>query len=93
MLKLEIPRYYKMKAGQTLKDVARTFCVAERLLVVENGLCAPPECGFLLRIPTERGNAYIAKAGDSKTLLCGCDENFARKNGTDILYPGMRVIL
>ena len=82
-----------MKTGQTVADIAKAFCVSERLLVKENGLTEEPKAGQILKIPQERGNSYTAKAGDTKTLLCGSDENYRRKNGTDILYIGMRVIL
>ena len=93
MLKIDIPNFYKVKRGQTLGEIAAAFCVAERALVKENGLTEPPFEGQILRIPKERGNAYIASFDDSKTLLCGSEENFYKKNGTDILYAGMRVIL
>ena len=93
MLRLEIKRFYQVKHGQTLDKIAKTFGVAEYLLVKINALTQPPHAGQILIIPTERGNAYTAQAGECKTLLCGSEENFAQRNGTDILYPGMRVIL
>ena len=86
-------KYYKVKTGQTLKEIADAFCVAERLLVKENGLTCEPPVGRVLKIPAERGNVYTARAGDTPALLCGSEENFVRKNGTGLLYPGMRVIL
>ena len=93
MLRLEQRKFYQVKVGQSLKEIAAAFCVSEFLLVKCNGLKAPPFAGQILFIPNERGNAYTVKAGDTKALLCGSVENFERKNGTDILYPGMRVIL
>ncbi|MBQ8322479.1 MAG: LysM peptidoglycan-binding domain-containing protein [Clostridia bacterium] len=93
MLKLEVRNYYKVKRGQSLREIASAFCVAERLLILENGLTEEVREGQLLRIPAERGNAYVAQCGQDKALLCGSGENFRRKNGTDTLYPGMRVIL
>ena len=93
MLKLEIPVFYKVKKDQTLREIATAFCVAERLLAKENALEAEPREGTLLRIPSLRGNAYTAGERDSKALLCGSEKSFREKNGTDILYPGMRVIL
>ena len=93
MLKLTIPDFYKVKHGQTLQQIAAAFCVAERVLAQENDLREPPFEGQILRIPKERGNAYTASFHDTKALLCGSDENFRKKNGTDILYAGMRVIL
>lgn len=93
MLKVRVPKYYKVKEGQSLREIAETFCVAERLLAKENGLTKQPFAGQVLKIPLERGNVYTAREGDSKALLCGSEENFVRKNGTDVLYLGMRVIL
>ncbi|MBO5240310.1 MAG: LysM peptidoglycan-binding domain-containing protein [Clostridia bacterium] len=93
MLRLEQKRFYQVRAGQTLKEIASAFCVSEFLLAKCNRLKEPPFAGQILVIPSERGNAYTVKAGDTKVLLCGSEENFERKNGTDILYLGMRVIL
>lgn len=93
MLELEFIVYYKVKKGQTLAKVAKTFCVAERLIVKENGLRKELCEGQVLRIPTQRGNAFTAHEQATKTLCCGSDERYKEKNGTDILYPGMRVIL
>ena len=93
MLRLQQRKFYQVKVGQSLKEIAKAFCVSEFLLAKCNGLKSPPFAGQILLIPEARGNAYTVKAGDSKALLCGSVENFERKNGTDILYPGMRVIL
>lgn len=93
MLKVLWQKYYKVKAGQTLRDVAEAFCVSERALALSNGLKGEPFCGQVLEIPDLRGNAYTVKRGDTKALLCGSAENFLRKNGTERLYLGMRVIL
>ena len=93
MLRLKINRYYRVKTGQSLRLIAKTFGIAERVLVKENGLTGEPLVGQILIIPSACGNAYTAKEGESKTLLCGSDAAYAQKNGTDILYPGMRVIL
>ncbi len=93
MLKLEIPEFYIVKKGQTLREIAVAFCIAERLLARENKLLSEPCEGMLLRIPTERGNAYTAGERDTKVLLCGSEKSFLEKNGTSVLYPGMRVIL
>ncbi|MBQ8309351.1 MAG: LysM peptidoglycan-binding domain-containing protein [Clostridia bacterium] len=93
MLRSEWKKYYKVKEGQSLRSIAEAFCVSEFLLAKINGLQGPPFAGQVLEIPTPRGNAYTVKRGDTKTLLCGGDEQFERKNGTDILYLGMRVIL
>ena len=93
MLRFEQRKFYRVQAGQTLKEIACFFCVSEFLLAKCNHLKEPPKKGQILLIPEERGNAYIAGQGDSKALLCGSEENFEKKNGTDILYLGMRVIL
>ncbi len=82
-----------MKSGQTLKEIAETFCVSARLLAKENALTEEPRAGRILRIPQTVGNAYTAKEGEDRALLCGSEEKFVEKNGADILYPGMRVIL
>ena len=71
--------------------IAQYFSVSEYLLAKENGLTQAPFAGQILRIPSERGNAYTVREGDTKALLCGSEENYVRKNGTDIFYIGMRV--
>ena len=93
MLRLEIPRYYKVKKGQTIEEIAKVFQLSAYLLVKENALKSEPFAGQMLKIPTQRGNVYTAKAGDNKALLCGSAERYEKVNGTDILYIGMRVIL
>ena len=93
MLTLKNHKYYQIKEGQTLEDVATTFCVAVRVLVRENELKQPPYVGQILKIPSCNGNIYTAKTGEDKKLLCGNEENYRLKNGTDVLYPGMRVVL
>lgn len=93
MLRLEIPRYYKVKKGQTIEEIAKAFQLSAYLLVKENALKSEPFAGQMLKIPTQRGNVYTAKAGDNKALLCGSEERYEKVNGTDILYIGMRVIL
>ena len=45
----------------------------------------------VLKIPEARGNEYFVQEGDTKALLCGSEENFRLKNGTDIFYIGMRI--
>ncbi len=92
-MKMEIRQYYQVKGGQTLRDIAEAFCVSERLLIQENRLQGEVFAGQILRIPAERGNSFTVQAGQNKSLLCGSEENYRKKNGTDILYIGMRVIL
>ena len=84
-------QYYQVKPGQTLEEIADYFSVAERLLAQENGLSSPPYAGQILYIPTEGGNAYTVQEGDTKALLCGAEEAYRRKNGTDVFYIGMKV--
>ena len=74
-----------------MEEIAGYFSVSERLLAKENGLAETPFAGQILAIPTERGNAYTVQEGDTKALLCGSEEDFYRKNGTDVFYIGMRV--
>ena len=93
MLKLQIPKVYQVKKRQTLEQIARAFCVSAFLLAKENELKSEPKEGDILRVPSERGNAYFVQENESKALLCGGEENFKRKNGTDCFYIGMRVIL
>ena len=93
MLRMERVKYYKVKEGQSLREIAEFFSVAEALLIGENALQGAPCAGALLKIPSEHGNAYIVREGDTKELLCGSAENYRRKNGTDVFYIGMRVIL
>lgn len=93
MLKKITRKYYRVKRGQTIQAVAAYFCVSAYALAKENGLTSEPCEGRFLRIPEESGNAYIVREGDTKASLCGSDENFEKKNGTDVFYIGMRVIL
>lgn len=93
MLKTEYAKFYIVREGQTLQEIAAYFSVSPWLLAKINGLSAPPYAGQVLEIPQERGNAYIVRAGDKKELLCGSEEKFRMRNGTDVFYFGMRVIL
>ena len=84
---------YKVREGQSLKEIAEYFSVSEYLLASYNGLTEAPKKGQVLRIPSAQGNAYIVREGDTKAMLCGSEEKFREKNGTDVFYIGMRVIL
>ena len=90
---MELPKYYKVKKGQTLQGIAVAFCLSPRVLARENGLKSEVTEGQILYIPSFRGNAYTANATDTPVLLCGSEENFYKKNGNVKVYPGMRVIL
>lgn len=74
-----------------MEEIAGVFSVSAWLLVKENGLTEQPFAGQILRIPSEVGNEYTVQAGDTKALLCGSEEEYRRKNGTDVFYIGMRV--
>lgn len=93
MLQVKRLQFHVVKEGQTLENIAKTYSVSPRALARENGLKEPPFAGQILRIPKECGNAYTVREGDTKELLCGSAENFARKNGGEAFYIGMRVIL
>ncbi len=93
MLECVFFRFYKVKQGQTVKQIAAAFCVSEWKLVKENNLTGEPNAGQILVIPKEKGNEYFVREGDTKTLLCGSESNFEQKNGTAVFYLGMRVIL
>ena len=91
MLKVKRKKFHKVKSGQTVAQISEFYKIPARLLVKENGLSAEPFEGQILYLPPTQGNYYTAQAGDSKDLLCGSKENYQRKNGTDILYPEMKV--
>lgn len=93
MLQFQSRKYYKVKEGQTLREVAQAFSVAEGRLVELNGIKEELFTGQILQIPPEQGNVYYIQEGDSKQLLCGSEENYRKKNGTDVFYIGMRVII
>ena len=93
MLKTKRVKYYKVKAGQGVKAIAEYFSVSPFLLAKVNGLKEEPSAGAILIIPKESGNFYTVREGDTKELLCGSAEGFERKNGTDVFYIGMRIVL
>ena len=92
-LKREKTSYHLVRQGQTLRQIAEFFCVSEGALIRQNALTQEPTVGQILKIPSESGNHYIVGIEDNKTLLCGSEEAYERKNGTKIIYPGMRVVL
>ena len=93
MLKVKIPKYYIVKEGQTLKDISRVFGVAVGVLIRDNRLTEEVFAGQALYISEVRGNVYVAQAGDTKSLICGSEQQYFQRNGTHILYPEMQVIL
>ena len=92
-LSLEKPKFYRVKRGQTLEEIARAFGLPSSLLISRNDLTAAPEAGQVLLIPEGRGNLYTVRGGESKTLLCGSPERFQERNGTARLYIGQTVWL
>ena len=92
MLKTIKKRYHRVLRGQTLAEIATAYHVGEYALAKENGLEKEVQEGQVLRLPKERGNRYIVRAGDSKKLLCGSKENYEKRNGPH-LYLGQRVVL
>lgn len=93
MLKIAHVPYYKVKQGQTLAQIAEAFSLSPYLLAKENGLTEPLFVGQILKIPDQKGHRYVVQAGDSKELLCGSAENYRVKNGTDVFYIGMEVLI
>ena len=86
-------QFHIVREGQSLQKIAEYYSVSAYLLVQENGLTQAPYAGQILKVPSEKGNAYFVQEGDTKALLCGSEEKYREKNGTDIFYIGMRVIL
>ncbi len=88
-----VPKFYRVKDGQTLAMVADAFSVPMTLLARENELRGEPFAGQVLSIPQHCGNVYRVKGGETRTLLCGSPENFLARNGTSALYPTQKVFL
>ena len=44
-----------------------------------------PYIGQCLRIPTQRGNAYIVQEGDTKELLSGSAENYEKTEANQLV--------
>lgn len=86
-------QFHTVREGQNLQKIADYYSVSAYLLVQENSLTGELYAGQVLKIPSAKGNAYFVQEGDTKALLCGSEENYRKKNGTDIFYIGMRVIL
>lgn len=86
-------KFYRVKRGQTLADVASAFGLPARVLAARNSLQAEICEGQILEIPRERRDLYVVRGGESKTLLCGSPERFEELNGTRCIYPGQTVFL
>ena len=85
--------FYRVKRGQTLKEIAAAFSCPERLLAVSNGLTEEVKEGEILFLPPIEGNLYTVRGGESKQLLSGSAEAFYEKNQTHLLYPTQKVLL
>lgn len=92
-LSVVVPRFYRVKRGQTLSAVASAFSLPPCLLVRENGLRGELRPGQVIRLPSCEGNFYVVRGGESKSLLCGSPARFEEKNGTARLYVGQRILL
>ena len=92
MLKTLCQNPYKVKKGQTLLSLSKELAITPYALVAENGLTEEIFEGQLLQLPP-LAHLYTVQAGDTKTLVSGSEENFRKKNGTDVFYPGMRILL
>ena len=81
-----------VKEGDTLQSVCRAANVSSIALCKKNGLTSEKELatGMLIRLPP-CGNLYTVQPGDSVENLCGSRRRFIELNGTDVLYPGMKV--
>lgn len=90
---MKIPKYYQVKSGQTLVKIAEFFSLPPTLIVKENNLKEEVYEGQILRMPKAQGNLYVVCLGDSKKLLCGSEENFQKKNGTNLLFPYQKIFL
>ena len=91
-LSLVVPKFYRVKRGQTLLEIASTFHVSPARLARENALTGELVGGEVLSLP-EGGNLYTVQGGESKTLLCGSPQKFLELNGTAALFPAQKVIL
>ena len=85
--------YHIVREGQTLRGIAEYYSVSAYALAALNELRVEPLQGTVLKIPSERGNAYYAQPSDTPTLLCGSAESYARKNGVGYIYPNMLTLL
>lgn len=85
-------KLYKVKKGQTVASLAREIGVTPYLFISYNRLQEEIFEGQLVFLP-KSGNLYTVRTGDSKALLCGSKGSYEEKNGTDIFYPGMKVLL
>lgn len=92
-LSLVRKRYYRVKRGQTVYAIAKTFGLTAKVLAAHNGLTEEVRGGEVLEIPAIRRNLYTVRGGESKSLLCGSPEQFEERNATKLFYPGQEILL
>lgn len=92
MLKMDIRQLYKVKGGQSLQTVADECGTTVFAIVAKNGLREELYEGQLISLP-KPANVYIVQAGDTKKLLCGGEREYFERNGTNVFYPAMRVLI
>lgn len=89
-LKMKERTYYVAQEGDTIGRIALEANVSPVALKKRNGIEGELCGGELLVLPPS-GNLYTVCPGDDPVTLCGSVERFVALNGTDILYPGMKV--
>ena len=92
MLQSKFSKFYKVKNGDTLFALSKQLHTTMYALIAENDIQKEVFEGQVLRLPPE-ACLYTVQVGDTKVLLCGGEQNYRRKNGTDVFYLGMRVRL
>lgn len=86
-------KLYRVKRGQTVREIALAFGMPPRVLAAENGLTKEAEEGQILMIPQAERNLYVVQGGESMSKLCGSKENFTGLNKTERLYPSQVIFL
>lgn len=92
-LSLDRKSYYRVKRGQTVSSIAAVYGCPPRVLAALNGLKEEVREGQVLLLPEKKYDLYTVRGGESKALLCGSEEKFAKKNMTKRLYPFQTVFL
>lgn len=88
-LKTQVGKYYLVKRGDSVESISRAANVSPLALQKRNGLEILRE-GMILILPPQ-GNLYTVQPGDDIITLCGSKERFEELNGTNVIYPGMKV--
>ena len=92
-LLLKESAFYRVKRGQTLRDIATAFACPERLIAGVNKLTEDVCEGDVLLLPEVEGNLYTVRGGESKRLLSGSEARCFEKNLTRCLYPTQKILL